>query len=266
MKRIWIVIGLITILLMGSFVPAKAVQAGAIRARLEQFPDWQSPPSLPEAQGDLYYPDWLAGKWCVTSTLVDAVAPLAPDLVTPGFESSQKQLGQPATFSVQFVPAKPAMHATNWSSPVSKGLLADQGIQGIVADRIYNGTHLTEALMGKDALKSIQIDAESPNRQVIQFRNGQVLASRISNRAMESDAEREFISSELYQQEFRSPTQIYFNQVENTILYRLEAAPRQIEAAQITAIYLSPQDPDYFKARQRPVALYRYRLHFNPLR
>jgi hypothetical protein len=33
-----------------------------------------------------------------------------------------------------------------------------------------------------------------------------------------------------------------------------------ISAEQITAIYLSPQDPDYFKAGDRPVALYRYHL------
>ncbi|MGJ3251150.1 MAG: DUF6816 family protein [Elainellaceae cyanobacterium] len=34
----------------------------------------------------------------------------------------------------------------------------------------------------------------------------------------------------------------------------------------MTAIYLSPQDPDYFKANGHPVALYRYRyrLEFSP--
>ena len=36
-------------------------------------------------------------------------------------------------------------------------------------------------------------------------------------------------------------------------------------ADQITAIYLSPQDPDYFKAKDKPVALYRYQLAFSPL-
>ncbi|MEL6327067.1 MAG: DUF6816 family protein, partial [Cyanobacteria bacterium J06626_23] len=35
-----------------------------------------------------------------------------------------------------------------------------------------------------------------------------------------------------------------------------------ITADQITAIYLSPRDPDYFKAFNKPVALYRYRLTF----
>jgi hypothetical protein len=43
-----------------------------------------------------------------------------------------------------------------------------------------------------------------------------------------------------------------------------------IIAEQVTAIYLSPQDPNYFEAidpeslfgQPRPVALYRYRLEF----
>nr|WP_319592620.1 hypothetical protein [Zarconia navalis] len=34
----------------------------------------------------------------------------------------------------------------------------------------------------------------------------------------------------------------------------------RVTADRVTAIYLSPQDPDYFKAQDRPVALYRYRL------
>jgi hypothetical protein len=41
---------------------------------------------------------------------------------------------------------------------------------------------------------------------------------------------------------------------------------QQIEAEQITAIYLSPQDPDYFKAAGHPVALYRYHLQLNKIK
>ncbi len=33
----------------------------------------------------------------------------------------------------------------------------------------------------------------------------------------------------------------------------------------MTAIYLSPQDPNYFKAAGNPVALYRYQLTLQPL-
>ena len=54
------------------------------------------------------------------------------------------------------------------------------------------------------------------------------------------------------------------NEVESTTAY--QALPNlAIEANQVTAVYLSPQDPDYFKANSQPVALYRYRLKFLPL-
>ena len=37
-----------------------------------------------------------------------------------------------------------------------------------------------------------------------------------------------------------------------------------IAATQITAVYLSPQDPDYFSALNQPIALYRYELRLEP--
>lgn len=259
------VVGLIIFMLLGGLAPNGFAQAGALQTRLDQFPNWRSQPTLPAAQGDLYYPDWLAGEWKVTSTLVDVVSPLAPDLVTPGFKSNQRQLGKAVTFSVRF-----NLSTAEATPPASRlfpvGLLPSQGPpQGIVADRVYNSTSLTEALMGKDALQSIQIEMRSPNRQVATFRNGQELMTQISDRDTETTAEQDFISSELYQQEFHSATQIYLNQVENTVAYhQISADPPRIEANQVTAIYLSPQDPDYFKAHQQPVALYRYHMNFEP--
>jgi hypothetical protein len=259
MKRGWIVLGLVLMLWAG-LSAHEVAQAGALQARLDRFPNWRSQPTLSAAQGDLYYPDWLAGEWNVMSTLVDAVAPLAPELSTPGFESNRQQLGKAVTFPVRF-----KQHTTERTIPQSPFPVGQVLPQGIVADRVYNGTSLTEALMGKDVLQSIQVDTRSPNRQVARFRNGQELITQISDRATEINADREFISSELYQQEFRNATRIYLNQVENTIGYRLISTnPPRIEANQITAIYLSPQDPDYFKARRQPVALYRYRMSFEP--
>jgi hypothetical protein len=259
MKRVWMMLGLWVFILWQGLSTPKIAQAGALQARLDQFPDLRSQLPLSTAQGDLYYPDWLAGEWNVTSTLVDAVAPLAPELVTPGFESNQRQLGKVVTFPVRF---KRTTAEIRPQGPFPVGFVPSQGV---VADRVYNGTRLTEALMGKNILQSIQVDTRSPNRQVAKFHNGQELVTQISNRATEASTDREFISSELYQQEFRSATQIYLNQVENTIGYRLVSAdPPRIEANQVTAIYLSPQDPDYFKARRQPVALYRYQMSFEP--
>jgi hypothetical protein len=257
MKLIWIVL----LCLGWTICQSPTAIAGSLQERLEQFPNWRSPPILQPAKGDLYYPDWFAGQWQVTSTLVDLVAPLSPDIVTPGFEANQKTLNQPVTFPVQFGPETFKISAL---PPLPFPVRQNIPSQGIVADRTYNGMSLAEALLGQAVLKSIKVDPQSPNRQVALFQNGRELVTRISDRATET-ADGNFVSSELYQQEFRSSTQIYFNQVENTIAYHLVSSePLLIEADQVTAIYLSPQDPDYFKAKDRPVMLYRYRLQFLP--
>ena len=235
--------------------------AGPLQERLTAFPDWTTKPQLQRADGDLYYPDWLAGEWQVTSTLVDLAAPLAPEIVSPGYASNTARLGQPVTFTVRF---KPELEIA--SSPVPfpfPDLLNLVNRDRIVADREFNGTSLAAALLGPDALRALKIDPQTPNRQIARFQDGQQLVTTISDRAIEAEDADRFISSELYQQEFRGGGQIYFNQVENTIAYQLQGDnPPVIEADQVTAIYLSPQDPDYFKALDRPVALYRYRMEF----
>ncbi len=70
---------------------------------------------------------------------------------------------------------------------------------------------------------------------------------------------------------FRGETDIYLNEVETTTAYRVvglgkneSSGSKKIVADQVTAIYLSPQDPDYFAAAGHPVALYRYRLELLP--
>lgn len=243
--------------------------AGALETRLLQFPDWRSPPILPTAQADLYYPQWMEGEWQVDSTLTEAVAPLDPELLSPGFSTIAAQLHQPVYFRVRFKPV-----GVSTVTP-GRGLLVPQSVgqnQRLIADRVYNGMSLAEAVLGKGVIESIRLDPRSPNAQVVRFTDGQTLATQISNRATETPAADVFISSELYRQTFRNAAQIYINQVENTIAYRRivpdptnQLDQPHIEAEQITAIYLSPQDPAYFKAQDRPVALYRYRLRLDAM-
>ncbi|NJP10373.1 MAG: hypothetical protein HC866_13595 [Leptolyngbyaceae cyanobacterium RU_5_1] len=38
------------------------------------FPQWDGKPVVQPAQDDLIYPDWMAGTWTMTSTLVEMVA------------------------------------------------------------------------------------------------------------------------------------------------------------------------------------------------
>lgn len=229
--------------------------AGPLTDRLAQFPDWSGKPAVQAAKGDLAYPAWMAGTWHLKTTLVDLAAPLAPGIVTPGFEGNREWLGQPVECEVRFVPARPqggwlpvAFSAPQW-----------------VSDRAFNGLNLARAYLGDAAVAAVKVDPHNPNRQVTLLADHRVLESTVTERATETPAPDTFATTEVFQQVFRGTTQPYLNQVETTTAYRrLAGDGPAIAADQVTAIYLSPQDPDFFKALGQPVALYRYQLEFFP--
>ncbi len=226
-----------------------AFAGSSLSNRIANYPNWQSKPLLQPVRGeDLGYPDWFRGSWQVTTTLVDLTAPLAPEIVTPGFESNRQFLNQPIQFDVRFV---------------------DRPAAQLVSDRAYNGAQLAKAYLGDRGLLAVKLDPKNPNRQITLLKGDRQLVSTVTARATEAPDADQFITSEFFQQEFRGSPQIYFNEVENTTAYQHQPnAEQPIIADQITAIYLSPQDADYFKtlngslADPRPVALYRYRMEF----
>jgi hypothetical protein len=257
-------------------------QAGQLADRLAQFPDWESKPPVTAAEGDLVYPAWMEGTWQVTSTLVDQVAPLAPEVVTPGFESNRRYLNQPISFLVRFQTVSPPSLGISDSTSGAQGALRfvplkTQGKNTItalatiktpvvVADRAFNGLNIAKAYLGDRTIQSVKVDPDSPNRQITSLRTGRQLTSIVTGRASETPSRDRFIATEVTNQVFRGTPQPYFNQVETTTAYQLvKSSSLAIEADQVTAIYLSPQDPDYFKALERPVALYRYQLKLSPV-
>lgn len=140
--------------------------------------------------------------------------------------------------------------------------------EAVIADREFNGLNIGKALLGDDAILSVKIDQNNPNRQTTILRDNLELVSVITNRAREQLNLDNFITCEITQQLFQGETMIYLNEVETTTDYHHILDENQgeiIEANQITAIYLSPQDPDYFVAGNHPVALYRYQLELFPL-
>lgn len=234
-------------------------EAGSLSDRLAAFPNWTEKPSTQPATGDLFYPDWLAGTWEMTSTLVDLTAPLAPDITTPGFESNRSLLNQPVTCKVRF---QPKMTSLLGSFLVQPRLAREE----IIADRAYNGLNLAQAYLGEDSVQSVQVDPKNPNRQLTTLRGGRQLESTVTSRAVETSEAGKFITTELFQQTFRGGVQPYFNEVETTTAYwKAGQEPLKVEADQVTAVYLSPQDPNYFNAINQPVTLYRYHLEFFPI-
>ncbi|MBD1938908.1 DUF6816 family protein [Microcoleus sp. FACHB-68] len=277
MRIIW---NLCLILLL-SFWGAAGATAGPLAERMAQFPDWQNKPPVRAAQGDLIYPGWMAGTWRVTSTLVDTVAPLAPALVTPGFEGNRQYLNQPVTFPVRFVGEislkRRTLNATLFTplfnTFVNKNLtLQPATTKGksiktgpVVADRAFNGLSIARAYLGESAVSSVKVDPDSPSRQITQLRGGSQLVSVVTGRGSETPAPDKFVATEVSQQVFRGGTTLYFNEVETTTFYQRQPSEMPvIQAQQVSAIYLSPQDPDYFAANGRPVALYRYDLELLP--
>jgi hypothetical protein len=252
-KAIWGVVLILLLLLWSG-----EATAGELAERLAQFPKWEKITSAQPATGDLVYPEWMEGDWEVKSTLVDLVAPLAPDIVTPGFEGNRQYLNQPITFSVRFVREK---------APVSVLKIIPQiGTKSaaVVADRAFNGLNLAKAYLG-DSVLAVKVDPNSPNRQITFLRSERQLVSIVTARATETASDNNFIATEVFQQIFKGGGSRYFNTVESTTAYRkLPGANPAIEADQVTSVYLSPQDPNFFAAGSRPVALYRYRLEFFP--
>jgi hypothetical protein len=112
----------------------------------------------------LVYPDWFAGTWTMTSTLVDAIAPLAPDLVTPWFADNQTFLHKPIDAVVRFVPAR-VVGGKFLAKPL-------QVLQKIVGDRAFNGLSLAKAYLGNGVVQSVKVDPKNPNRQITKITLG----------------------------------------------------------------------------------------------
>jgi hypothetical protein len=224
-------------------------QASPLTERLKNYPHWTSQPTLERPQGDLVYPAWMKGTWQLTTTLVDLAAPLAPDIVTPGFESNHQYLQQPVSCTVRFLEIPTV--ATRLVPRVT-------GQSQIVADRAFNGLNLAQAYLGESTVNTVKVDPQNPNRQITLLAGKRQLESTVIGRATEHASTERFISTELFQQVFRGTARPYLNQVETTTDYH--QGDQTIWADQVTAVYLAPQDADYFKARNQPVALYRYHL------
>jgi hypothetical protein len=239
------------LLILSSLWFSNNAEAATLQQRIEGFPDWSVATDL-LTQGELTYPEWFAGEWTATSILREQVAPLAPNVVTPGFERNRVNIDRPYTFQVRF---------GSTTTTVSPGITvntANQQQKKIVADRTFNGEQITNAYLGANAVKSIQTFEQPQVVQVTQLQNGTELKSTVTGYRSELLGTDRFLTTEIDQQVFQGKT-IYLNTVETTTSYRL-IGKHQIIADQVTAIYLSPQDPDYFKALQNPVALYRYTL------
>ncbi|MDJ0731917.1 MAG: hypothetical protein QNJ33_18200 [Crocosphaera sp.] len=246
-----VIILLLNFLLL--FACPQSIQAGEIADRLAAYPHWNGKPNISQPDNDLIYPQWMSGTWTATSILREQIAPLAPEIVTPGFEKNKKYLNKRFTFQVRFKPQK----LSNPSILSLSSLSLKKNL--IVADRAFNGENIAKAYLGDDQVLSVKLSSDNPNRQITFLSQNNQLISTVTGRGQETPNLHEFLTIEMTQQLFQRPSSIYLNEVETTTDYQL-IDPNTVEAKQVTAIYLSPKDPDYFKAIERPVAVYKYDL------
>jgi hypothetical protein len=242
--------------------------SGVLSDRIDRYPNWDTQAEVRLHEGELTYPEWFRGSWIATSTLVEQIAPLAPEIVTPGFESNRQYINKPIEFTVRFVPTDLDKFAKflPLNLPQLKSSLPEAQI---VADRAFNGLNIATAYLGASNIESVKIDPQNPTKQITQLTHDRELEAFVTGFDLENLNSHRFISTELSQQIFRTSSTIYLNTVETTTSYQLSPTPTpSITATQISAIYLSPQDPDYFrsigKLKNRPVALYKYRLNLVP--
>jgi anion-transporting ArsA/GET3 family ATPase len=246
MIRRWFILVLVIACWFGI---SDAVWAGTIEQRLAAFPQWSVPTNL-LTNGELTYPAWFAGEWQVTSILKEQIAPLAPQIVTPGFDRNKTNIDRPYQFRVRF---------GSETTTVAPGIsISNDAASQVLADRAFNGQQIVAAYLGEKAVESIEVIKKPQIKQITRLAVGTQLTVVMTGYQKETASQR-LMTTELNQQIFQGKT-IYLNTVETTTSYQL-LSPGQITAQQVTAIYLSPQDPDYFQALQQPVALYRYVLN-----
>jgi hypothetical protein len=249
--------GLTLLCWVGVAQPWSEAIASPLTERLATFPQWQGKPPVEAVNGDLVYPEWLAGNWRMTSTLEEMVAPLAPDITTPGFEGNRQFLHEPVVCPVRFVPSN-VLARTKALLPIlslpTQSLVKAQ----IVSDRAYNGFNLSRAYLG-DRIFRVWVESANPNQMITKFRDNRKLFSTTIGRASEQLDPTHFVAIELFQQFFQSPQKPYKNQVETTTEYVLQPNG-EVVADQFTAVYLNPPHPKAYLAGDRPVALYRYHL------
>ncbi len=143
------------------------------------------------------------------------VAPLAPEIVTPGFESNRQYLNQPVNFEVRFIQIEQNSNTKEktqqelmnlpryWSSAAiaqRKTQELDLPPEAVIADREFNGLNISKALLGDDAILSVKIDPDNYNRQTTIILRGHLeLVSIITRRASEQLNSDNFITCEITQ-------------------------------------------------------------------
>lgn len=127
----------------------RSLRAGSLDATRDLAPGMRAPTSsiarasYGRESADVYYPEWALARWRVTSTLRNVVAPLGPELFSPGrngtrsLETARVDVGKPLVYEVR------------WRRTADGR---------VVVDRPYNVGSITRASMGSKAVQGCEED------------------------------------------------------------------------------------------------------------
>jgi hypothetical protein len=244
--------------------------------RLSAAPGTITQPSYlaPWDSKTIYYPRWLFGQWKVNSKFTGVATPLAkyvPDgfLQQANAPSEDGGVGAEYNYSLRFYSTLPDTFKNNARFMLGLGYPED----AIIADKAYNTKQTSDAFLGySGAVASVEFDPrDAPLRQTVELsRLGPDMVPLPPRRielyvnALKSETPggvegngRTFVTSELARQVLVAVRDVQVTDYEVINEYRL-VAPGKIEGRQRSLLYLQPQDPNYFKAGNRAVAVYDY--------
>ena len=203
---------LVSVLFLSLAFPA---QAASLTDRLNAYPDWHSKPELNPNFEEVAYPEWMSGTWTCESTLIDMVAPV-PKVTTPGFEGNRKYLNEPVQFDVRFGATK-TKATRKFGIPTIMNFSSTP--EKVVVDRVFNALSISRAYLGDGVVESVKINPNLPNEQLTTLKDGLQLLSVTTGHQSERPTPNSFLTSEFFQQIFRSSDQPFLNQVETTTKY-----------------------------------------------
>lgn len=248
----------------------------ALAARLDA-PTLVSPgSSLFTKPGLVTYPRWMFGTWRCTSTFDAFETPLGPAFVDASLLAAarapleQGGLGSSAQYELRFFSTLPDTFENQVRFAL--GVLPEDQV---VADRAFNTRSMTNAYLDWDAVASVQYDPRAaPDRQTLEFQRvspdmrplpARRIEQYINNVLSEEGltlgeaGQPRYTLSELSRQVTIGERSVDVTDYEVITDY-VRSTDGNVQARQVTAVYLDARHPRYFEARGRAVAVYRYSL------
>nr|QFB70720.1 chloroplast hypothetical protein 3 [Chlorella ohadii] len=247
-----------------------APKPSSLAARIATQGNVQQPGIQPPwAPKQIFYPRYLFGEWEVEMEFTALRTPLGRQFVPPGFlqaaEASPEEggLGSRYAFRQRFYSTLPPTLDNELRVNLGLGMPQD----AIVSDRAFNTRETTNAFLGYAAVEAVEYDPrDAPLRETVTLSRlapdmaplpPRRLELYINHLSSEEGPGGSFLTSELCRQVLLGVRQVEVKDYEIMHEYRLQP-DGSLRGRQRSCLYLQPQEPRFFEAGGRAVAVYDY--------